>query len=238
VGGRLYRTGDLVRLAAGGEVEFLGRADLQVKVRGFRVEPGEVEAALAAHPAVQEAAVVAVAGAGGPAADRRLSAFVVPAPGGAPTVLELRAHLEEHLPPAMIPSTYALLDALPLSPNGKVDRRALAQAQAPALDSGTEHVAPRTDLEREIAGLWGELLDLPAVGVHDNFFHVGGHSLLATQLVSQVRARYHLDLPLATFFETPTVAALARAIEVTRWAAEGAETAAAEAPEDLEEGEL
>ena len=208
-GRRLYRTGDLARWLPDGRLEFLGRADAQLKVRGFRVEPGEIEARLAAHSGVRQAAVVAR----GEGSGRRLSAFYVPAaPGPAPSAAELRAFLGEALPEPMIPTEIVPLPELPLTPNGKVDRRALAERQErPAGERGTE--APRTPAEEVLAGLWAGVLGVGEVGVHDDFFARGGHSLLATRLVSSVRDVFGIELPVRALFESPTVAGLARRIE-------------------------
>ncbi len=205
-GGRRYRTGDLARYLADGSLEFLGRIDGQVKVRGFRIEPAEVEAALAAHPRVREAAVV-VRGEG---AERGLAAFVAAAAGALLSADELREHAARHLPPHMVPSSIEVLDALPLSPVGKVDRRALAE-RAPAAAGEAER--PRTLTEEMVAALWSEVLRRERVGAHDNFFELGGHSLLATQLIARLRQTFAVELPLRALFERPTVAGVARAVE-------------------------
>src|SRR6185295_6862686 len=188
-GARLYRTGDLARRSASGELHFLGRADHQVKIRGFRVEPGEVEAALAGHPVVREAAVV-VRGEG---AARRLVACIVAADPeiAAPALDEaLRGHLRERLPAYMIPAGFLLVASFPLTPSGKVDRRALARHGAePAAGAGDAgRVPPRTPFEEMVAGLWAEALGTGPLGAHDHFFELGGHSLLATRVVSRLRA--------------------------------------------------
>ncbi|HEX6900060.1 MAG TPA: condensation domain-containing protein, partial [Thermoanaerobaculia bacterium] len=198
-GARLYKTGDLIRWRADGELEYLGRLDHQVKVRGFRVELGEIEAALLAHRQVQDAAVLAL-GEGG---DRRLAAYVV---GDAS---ELRGYLKEKLPEYMVPSTFVTLDALPLTPNGKIDRRALARIEPDRAAEAEGFVAPRTPTEERLAAIWGEILGLEKVGVQDDFFDLGGHSLLATQLVSRVRESFGVELPLRRLFEVSTVESLA-----------------------------
>jgi amino acid adenylation domain-containing protein len=215
-GARLYRTGDLARLRPGGEIEFLGRIDHQVKIRGFRVEPEEIEAALQGHPAVREAAVVAVSEAddGGGV---RLVAFVAAAPlRDLPG--ELRRFLARSLPAYMIPAAFVPLGSLPLTRSGKVDRRALArlarEAEAAPTGIGSAHgVAPRGPIEEAVAAIWREVLHAGAVSVHDSFFDLGGHSLLATQVISRVRSTLGVDLPLAALFEAPSVAGLARRIE-------------------------
>lgn len=205
---RLYRTGDLVRWLRDGNIEFLGRIDQQVKVRGFRIELGEIEAALAEHPAVGAATVVARADGG----DKRLVAYIVPAPGRAPAGAELRAHLADRLPGYMVPSAFVTLPSLPLTASGKVDRRALPAPDAAQIETDA-YVAPRTPIEQDLAVIWAQVLGVPRVGVHDNFFDLGGHSLLATQIISRAREAYPVELSLRRLFETPTVAGLANLVE-------------------------
>ncbi len=205
---RLYRTGDLARWRPDGNLEFLGRGDGQVKVRGFRVELGEIETALAAYPAVKQAVAVA--------RDERLIAYVVPA-ASPPDPADLRRALAASLPDYMIPSAFVMLDALPLTPNGKVDHRALPQHEhAAACPDTAAFVPPRTPLETELAALCAETLGLDRVGIHDSFFDLGGHSLMAARLMARLRERYGVPLPLRTLFELPTVAGLAQAIEAAR----------------------
>ncbi|MFL6233221.1 MAG: amino acid adenylation domain-containing protein, partial [Thermoanaerobaculia bacterium] len=206
-GERLYRTGDLARRRPAGLLEFLGRVDAQVKVRGFRVEPGEIEAALLAHPDVAEAAVVARPGPGG---ELSLAAYCVPAAGAAPGIASLREHLAALLPAYMVPAAFAVLPEMPLGPTGKVDRARLPAPEAPAFDAGE---APRTALEEIVAGVWREVLGLPAVSRSVSFFELGGHSLLATQVVSRLRAATGAELALREIFQHPTVAELAAAVE-------------------------
>jgi amino acid adenylation domain-containing protein len=212
--GRLYRTGDRARSSSSGELLFEGRLDDQVKIRGFRIELGEVQAALAADAEVAECAVVADAGGPG---DTRLAAYVVPAHGDADAMslrATLREGLREKLPEYMVPSSFTLLGALPLTTNGKLDRRALP---APIEDRAThEPTAPRTEIERELAELWRELLGVEIVGVEDDFFELGGHSLLAAQLAARVRARLEVGLSVREVFEEPTVAGQARLVESAR----------------------
>jgi acyl carrier protein len=208
-GERLYRTGDLVRLLPGGELHFLGRIDHQVKIRGFRIELGEIEALLGRHPAVREAVVLAREDRPG---DRRLAAYVVFADAGADGLMtgeELRPFLAERLPEYMVPAVFVILPALPLSPNGKVDRRALP---APEWRAESVFAPPEGAVEAVLAGMWEEVLGVPRVGRHDGFFRLGGHSLLGMELVSRVRGTFKVELPLRRLFETPTVAALAAAI--------------------------
>jgi acyl carrier protein len=186
-------------------LEFLGRVDTQVKIRGFRVEPGEVEAVLRAWPGVREAAVVVREDVPG---DRRLVAYVA----GEVAADELREHLRGHLPEHMLPAAFVLLEAIPLTPNGKLDRKGLP---APDLASAEEtYVAPRTPVEEALVEIWAEMLCLERVGVHDSFFELGGHSLLATRVVSRVREVFGVELPLRALFEEPTVAEMARRVDV------------------------
>jgi amino acid adenylation domain-containing protein len=208
-GARLYRTGDLARRLPDGEVEFIGRADHQVKVRGYRIELGEIEAALAEHPAVAQAVVVVRPDASGTA---QLVAYLVQAEGKVASVGNLRASLRESLPEYMIPSTFVTLSAFPLTPNGKVDRKALPAPGSERPELERELVAPRTPVEEGIAAIWAEVLGRDRIGVHDNFFELGGHSLMATQAVSRIQQTFRADLTLPTFFKTPTVAGLAEAV--------------------------
>ncbi|HEY2739060.1 MAG TPA: condensation domain-containing protein, partial [Thermoanaerobaculia bacterium] len=208
-GARFYRTGDRVRFAAAGRLEFLGRVDDQVKVRGFRIEPGEVEAVLLAYPGVRGAAVLAQRQEGG---DERLVAYV--AREESLESAELRRFVEARLPSHMVPSRFFQVDTLPLTRHGKVDRRALPglalETEAP------EWVPPRTAAEELVAGLFGEVLSLERVGADGHFFELGGHSLLATQLASRLREVLGVELPLRTLFEQPTVAGIARAAQEMR----------------------
>ncbi len=208
-GARLYRTGDLVRLRPDGALEFQGRIDAQVKVRGFRVEPGEVEAALLACPGVLRAAVIAVVTvtAAGPAGGKSLVAYWV----GEAREDELRLRLRERLPEPWIPSFFVPLPDLPLTPNGKVDRAALGRLELQRAGSGSE-APPRTPAERAMAGLWREVLGVERIGRDDDFFALGGHSLLATQLVSRVRSAFRVELPLRQVFSSPTLSGLAAAV--------------------------
>jgi amino acid adenylation domain-containing protein/non-ribosomal peptide synthase protein (TIGR01720 family) len=206
-GARLYRSGDLGRWTADGTLEHLGRMDQQVKVRGFRIEPGEVEAALLAHPRVAQAAV-AVRGEGDEAA---LAAYVVPSAAGVEAA-ELRDALRARLPEHMVPSAFVVMDRLPLTANGKLDRAALPEPGT-AAESGGGYVAPRTPAEELLAGIWAEVLRRDRVGVEDDFFALGGHSLLATRTVARVREAFGVELTVRALFEAPTVAALAERVE-------------------------
>jgi amino acid adenylation domain-containing protein len=210
-GARMYRTRDRARWTAEGELEYLGRVDLQVKVRGVRIEPGEIEAALRAHPAVEEAVAVVREDAPG---ERRLVAYVVPADGAeAPPAAVLRAHLRERLPEAMVPSVFVALDALPRTSSGKLDRGALP---APDPPPAREHAAPRTPVEELLAGIYAEVLGVERVGADADFFDAGGHSLLAMRLAARVRDAFGVELPIRALFEAPTVAELAARIEAAR----------------------
>ncbi|HET9227335.1 MAG TPA: amino acid adenylation domain-containing protein, partial [Thermoanaerobaculia bacterium] len=207
-GSRLYRTGDLARWRPERSLEFLGRIDDQVKIRGVRVEPGEIEAVLAAHPGVREVAVLAPAPGEGDGEERRLVAFVAP---GLPD--DLHAWLRERLPEPMIPSAWMALPALPLNANGKLDRAALARrvGEAGGLVAGAGD-EPRTPDEELLAGIWAGLLGRERVGIHDDFFALGGHSLLATRVTARVSRVFGVDLPVSAIFQAPTVARLAERI--------------------------
>jgi acyl carrier protein len=205
---RLYRTGDLVRWLGDGNLEFLGRLDEQLKIRGYRVEPGEVEAALLQCPGVCEATVLGQPTEGG----KQLVAYVVPRPGQEVSDQVLRKSLAGRLPAYMVPAHFVQLETLPLNPNGKVDRRALPPPDSSQPLRGRVRVPPRTEVEERLVAIWAELLGVRGLGIHDNFFHLGGHSLLATQLVSRIAKAFHTELPVRTLFEMPTVAELAQAV--------------------------
>ncbi|MGW8714025.1 amino acid adenylation domain-containing protein, partial [Streptomyces sp. NPDC055752] len=202
-GARMYRTGDLARWSADGRLEYLGRADTQAKIRGFRVEPGEIESVLATHPDVERCAVVARPASG---ASLHLVAYVVPvAASDALPPDTLRRFVGEHLPDYMVPSAFVSLERMPLTPNGKLDRAALPDPEF----TSAAYRAPSTDVETRLAELFADLLDVDRVGVDDDFFALGGHSLLGTRLVSRIRTAFGVDLRIRTVFESPTVAALA-----------------------------
>ncbi|HET7234018.1 MAG TPA: amino acid adenylation domain-containing protein [Longimicrobium sp.] len=205
-GSRMYRTRDVARWLDDGTLEHLGRADAQVKVRGVRIEAAEVEAALATHPALAAAAVDARADAIG---GRRLVAWLVAAGAERPAAPELREHLRARLPEAMVPAVFAWVEALPRTPGGKVDRRALADPPAAAERIGIA-TQPRSPHEARLAAIWADALSLPRVGIHDDFFDLGGNSITASRLVARVRTEMGRDLPLAALLRAPTVAGLAR----------------------------
>ncbi|HET9920658.1 MAG TPA: non-ribosomal peptide synthetase [Ktedonobacteraceae bacterium] len=209
-GKRLYRTGDLVRYLPDGQIAFVGRADQQIKLRGYRIEPGEIIAALNEHPAVQASVVVAREDIPG---ERRLVAYIVPTPGVVASVNALRASLASALPDYMIPSVFVQLDALPQTHSGKVDRDALPVPDAANTLSEEHLTAPTTPVEEQLVEIVASLLGLEHVGIDDNFFMLGGHSLLGTQLIARVADTFGVNLPLRHLFESPTVRLLAAEIE-------------------------
>ena len=208
-GARLYRSGDLARFLSDGDIEYLGRIDNQVKVRGFRIELGEIESALAGHEGVRECTVIANSDANG---ETKLLAYFVGGGQHIPSVTELREFLQAKLPEHMIPSAFIALDAMPLTPNGKIDRRALPAPGHVRPQLGREFVAPRTPVEQELAQIWRELLGVEEVGIHDDFFELGGHSLLLTQLASWIRKDFQVEVPLRVLFDTPTITDMTKAI--------------------------
>jgi hypothetical protein len=212
-GERMYLTGDRVRYRSDGELEFIGRRDSQVKIRGLRIELGEVEAVLQAYPGVSQAVVVVQEPAPG---DKRLAGYVVGRVDQAVQVSELRSHLRRHLPSYMVPISLWVLESLPLLPNGKVDR--LRLPAGPVRAEGTEHVAPRTPMEHRLASIWREVLQLQEVSIYDNFFELGGHSLLAMRVVARVREFTELDIPLRMVFDNATIMQFGEYLENLRWA--------------------
>ncbi len=222
---RIYRSGDLARYTPDGDLEYLGRIDHQVKIRGFRVELGEIETLLEELPEVHQAVVlVREDGAG----EQRLVAYLVPAEEEIPALDYLRSSLKARLPVYMVPAAFVMLDAIPLTTNGKVDRRSLPAPGGEALAPDREHVPPRSPLEKKLAQIWAALLPVEAPGIHDNFFDLGGHSLIAVQMISRVRSVWGVDLPIRTIFETPTIAQIAAAVDALREAAEKSEATAAD----------
>jgi acyl-CoA synthetase (AMP-forming)/AMP-acid ligase II/acyl carrier protein len=207
----LYRTGDVVRRNAGGDLEFLGRRDSQIKLRGFRIEPGEVEAALHAYPGLDASLVMLHQDEA--TGDRRLIAYLAfDVPPSRTVELDVRNHLRPLLPSYMIPSVFMVLDRLPLNANGKVDRKALPAPTRSGMGFGKTFVEPATPIERAVAGIWQTTLGASGVGRHDNFFELGGHSLSASTAVARIRAELKVDVPIASFFECATLAALAALI--------------------------
>jgi acyl carrier protein len=202
---RLYKTGDQARYLPDGTLEYLGRLDQQVKLRGYRIELGEIEAVLVQHPAVREVVVVVREDSPG---DKGLVAYVVLHPEQTATIAELRSHVMKQVPNYMVPGAFVFLETLPLLPNGKVDRKGLPTPDQTSYQLQETFVAPRTPLEETIAGIWGQVLGLERVGIHDNFFMLGGHSLLAIQVIALLHSATQVELPLRSFFETPTVAQL------------------------------
>ncbi len=209
-GARLYRSGDLARRRPDGELEYVGRADHQVKIRGYRIELGEIEASLARHDQVRESVVIVREDRTG---DPRLVAYVVPRRVPGPSSPELRRHLKQTLPDYMVPALFVGLPTLPLTDNGKVDRRALPAPGGARPDLEGAFVAPRNEVEDKVAAIWAGVLGLDEVGVNDNFFDLGGHSLLATRAISRIRDAFGVALPLRPLFENPTVAGLAECVE-------------------------
>jgi acyl carrier protein len=206
---RTYLSGDLGRMAADGCLFHVGREDFRVKVRGYSVEVSEIEMALLEHAAVKEAAVV---GRETQSDDRQLVAYFVPSEKPAATVTQLRNFLKARLPDYMIPSAFVLLRAVPLTPNGKIDRRALPDPGQSRPELDTPYVAGTTPVEEQLAKIWAEVLSLNRVGIHDNFFDLGGHSLAATRVVSRVLKRFQVDIPLQSLFGSPTVSEMSTVI--------------------------
>jgi acyl carrier protein len=226
----MYRTGDRARYSASGEIEFLGRIDDQVKIRGFRIEPGEIETVLRQHVAVREAVVVAredppqePASDENPKSkienlkfDKRLVAYVVLEQEKVSNAGDLREYLKARLPQYMIPHGFAFLDALPLTPSGKIDRRSLPLADRVDRQQPDDYVAPRTETERVLTGIWSQVIGVERVGIRDDFFELGGHSLLATRLISRIREAFEVELSLRILFESPTVEELAAVVDERR----------------------
>jgi amino acid adenylation domain-containing protein len=219
-GGRLYRTGDWARYRADGQIEFAGRRDEQVKVRGFRVELGEVESALTKHPLIRECAVVARED---ERAGTRLIAYLVVNGAANPGLSagDLRSFLSARLPEHAIPSAFVQMDALPLSPNGKLNRLALPETESARPHLSNDYIAPGTPDEHKLAAIWSEVLQLERVGIHDNFFELGGHSLLAARVVARIRAELKVETSLRWLFEAPTVALMVSGLDAARAIDEG-----------------
>jgi acyl-coenzyme A synthetase/AMP-(fatty) acid ligase/acyl carrier protein len=209
-GARMYRTGDLVRRLRGGDIEFLGRVDAQLKVRGYRIEPGEIESVLVEHPGVAQAVVAAYEHGAG---DTRLTAYVIPVdPAAAPHPEELRAHLRAKLPDYMVPAAYVALASFPITPNHKIDRARLPRPDAGAV-AVARSSAPRPGLEAELAGIWEGVLGVKGIGRDDDFFDLGGHSLLAAVLVARLTEQTGIRITLKGFMGNPTVKAIDRYLD-------------------------
>ncbi|MEG4939661.1 amino acid adenylation domain-containing protein [Microcoleus sp. F4-D5] len=214
---RLYKTGDLARYLSDGNIEYLGRTDNQVKIRGFRIEVGEIEAVLAGHPDIAQVAIAVQLDASG---NKCLAAYAVSRPGQILAAGTLRSFLQERLPDYMIPAGFVFLDALPLNPNGKVDRRALATQKWQSSDAApnqTIAVAPRDQLEIQLTEIWEQVLGINSMGIRDNFFEVGGHSLLAARLLAEIEKVFDKKLPLSAIFQSPTVEQLADILREPEW---------------------
>ncbi len=212
--GRLYKTGDLARWRSDGNLEFLGRIDHQVKIRGFRIELGEIESLLRRHPGLRESVVVVREDRPG---DKRLAAYVVRKPDAQTDADELRRFARQTLPEYMVPPAFVFLDALPLTPNGKVDRKALPAPEMERRATGEEFAEPGSLVEEQLAAIWREVLGVDRVSARDNFFELGGHSLLAIQVISRVREKLKVELPLFSLFDAPTIQQLARGLDSGEW---------------------
>ncbi len=208
-GARMYKTGDLARWLPDGQIEFIGRVDFQVKIRGFRIELGEIEAELSKQSSVKDVVVIAR---GEKAGEKMVVAYLIPQDGETPVPDDLRTALKERLPEYMVPAAFVVLDAFPLTPNGKVNRKALPAPDAADL-SGSEFVAARTPEEELLASIWADVLSLEEVSVESSFFDLGGHSLLATQVISRIQDAFDVELHLRDLFETPTIARIAEKID-------------------------
>jgi amino acid adenylation domain-containing protein len=228
--GRIYKTGDRARYVTDGRVEVLGRNDHQVKIRGFRIELGEIEHALQSLTDVLEAAVVIH----DDGDDKRIIAYLVPVHGVLLTPAELRGLLLQTLPDYMIPAAFLMIEQLPITPNGKVDRKALPPPDMAAARKSRDIVPPGTQTEIRLAALWETLLKVKNVGIHESFFDLGGHSVLAVRLMAQIRTSFGTELPLHNIFRTPTIAGLAALIEASLWAASEPQPAHAAAPSGLD----
>jgi amino acid adenylation domain-containing protein len=220
-GQRMYRTGDLAKFLPDGNIQFLGRADFQVKVRGFRIELGEIEAVLAQHAAVLQSVVIVREDQPG---DTRLVAYIVPRTGQEIANADLRTHVKQSLPDYMIPASFVTLDALPLTPNGKIDRKALPKPDYGNSGQRPTYLGARTPTEDVIAGIWSEILKAEQISTEDDFFELGGHSLLATQAISRIRQAFQVELPLRALFEAPTVAGLSARVEALQKDQQGLQT--------------
>jgi acyl carrier protein len=200
---RLYRTGDLVRYCKNGNLDFLGRIDFQVKIRGHRIELGEIETILGRHEAVQEAVIIVREDIPG---DKRLVAYIRPQPGQKPSHTTMREYLLSHLPEYMVPSNFVVLETFPLTPNHKVDRKALpAPMLVPVTGDTVSTIIPQNHVEQTLIEIWQKVLQISTVGTQDNFFDLGGNSLVAVRLIGEIRSVFNVDLPLINLFQSPTI---------------------------------
>ena len=234
---RLYKTGDLARYLPDGQIEYLGRIDYQIKLRGFRIELGEIETALLQHPGVKEGVVIVREDTSN---ENNLVGYIVAETGqdSLQVISQLRRFLKQQLPDFMVPTIFIALEAMPLTPNGKVDRKALPEPDASRPELEANYVAPRTPIEQQIADIWMQVLNVKRVGIYDNFFELGGYSLVGIQVVSRVRQALQVEILMSNLFELPTVADLAERVETLRWATQGIQAAEGETADDYEEGEL
>ncbi|MEH2321834.1 non-ribosomal peptide synthetase [Nostoc sp.] len=234
---RLYKTGDLARYLPDGHIEYLGRIDYQVKLRGFRIELGEIETALLQHPEVKEGVVIIREDTFN---ENNLVGYIVTETGqdSLQVISQLRRFLKQQLPDFMVPTIFMALEAMPLTPNGKVDRKALPKPDASRPELEANYVAPRTPIEQQITDIWTQVLNVKQVGIYDNFFELGGYSLLGIQVVSRLRQALQVEILMSNLFELPTVADLAERVETLRWASQGVQAAESETADDYEEGEL
>ena len=219
-GARMYRTGDLCRLREDSQIEYLTRADDQVKVRGYRIELGEIEAALMGQVGVREAVAVVREDEEG---DKRIVAYVVGEQEEGVKAEQVRGEVKRRLPEWMVPTAVVVMERMPLTANGKLDRRALPAPEQATPEGGKDLAGPRNPIQDMLSGIWGDILGQERVGIHDNFFDLGGHSLLATRVISRIREVFHVELPMRRLFESPTIAGLAEAVEVALKAGSGLE---------------
>jgi acyl-CoA synthetase (AMP-forming)/AMP-acid ligase II/acyl carrier protein len=234
---RLYRTGDIAKYLPNGEIEYIGRIDNQVKIRGFRIELGEIETSLAKYPYILEVAVIVREDSPD---DKRIVAYIVPHYDAQElTVKNLSDFLGQNLPQYMLPSSFVMLDSFPMTPNGKVDRKALPAPDISSVLIGKEFIAPSNPAEEFLASLWMEVLGMQQLlSIHDNFFELGGHSLLAMQVISRCREEFSVELTLQSLFEKPTIAGLGDRIQTLLWLAESQKTGADSTTNQMEEFEL
>lgn len=233
-GARMYKTGDLGRFLEDGALEIIGRADDQVKIRGFRIELGEIENVIAHQPGVQDICVLARQDE--PSASKTLVAYLKMREGVTPNVVEMRARIRQRLPDFMVPAAFVFLDALPITPNGKVDKKALPKPSTDAFVT-QDFVGARNAVEVALSDIWAEVLNVAKVGIYDDFFELGGHSLLVTKVASRIKDKLSIELPLRTLFEVPTIAALGEIISSLTYQPEQ-DSAQADDEEDFEEGTL